>query len=924
MRKLLTFIFTLISILASAQHEASIWYFYDSVSLDFNYYPAKELSSNFVSQQVPSLVSTYTDSTKTLKLYACGPRLYDQNLDTLCEVNNPHWFSDKLIIRIPRTKDKLFIFSQGSAGFYGNFPQPPPSPSYEFKAYTVDLSLNSGKGDTISSTYPDLVGFSTTSYNATYHSNKEDIWLVAVRNIPDNVQVTDSIFVFKISSAGIALESIQTMNRPADKFTGINQLIFNSAGNQFAFSTQPNSTVGQNALDDGSGSVYLYNFNPTSGQISGGIQLFGDYLAESFSENGQFLYATKRIKDPNYVFKYNRAIYQINLSLVADSMNLDSIAFPLDTVSANVCFMQYAPDGSILINIDDYKEQTIARINKPNEPDAACEYDRNAIQFKRGSLGSSSWIRFFNGYIFQPRTFQVSSCLGDSTLFHSAFVDEDSVWWDFGDGKQLFGPTTGIKHLYASPGTYRYALIRPGKDTLFNYAEVLGTQNKFLGPDTLLFSGDTLQLRFQGVSPDNWTWSDNSTDSILTVSQPGTYSINAQLGACPIADTVQVHFVHRLPHQKLCLPDSLQLALNSSQADSLFIQNQVYSGTGSFEFKTSVSGSYALPLGYFKNGLKAEDTLVLQATKVPVPYLGPDSLYCLNESLSISIDTAVYHAFRWENGDSLNASRTIQQSGTYTVQASVDQCTASDTLQVYFIDCRVYVEDTCLLDTAKLWLNLSDSFAVSWTSGSTQQSSIGSDSFFIPNTNSGNTAFTVMVKRGQASRELQGTYLTLARPELTTLDSLLCKNSLFFPYLDSLNYAFLWNTGSNHAAFIPDSSGWHWVSLSYLGCSYTDSFFLNLIECDCPVWVPNAFSPNNNDGLNDQFQAVTLCETEEFLLEIYNRWGQLVYRSANPNEAWDGKYQNINCPSEYYLWRLSIRSKKGLNTEQKGYVFLLP
>lgn len=873
---------------------ANVWQLGYGVQVDFNFYPAKITTNDSIFYSSEGTASI-CDSNGRLLISSNGTRVWDSTGQTLVNGNNllgsDNAIQSALFIEHSRANNSYFLFTNADV----------VSPSTTANVSLIETLNNSFQVTTKNSKLLDLPA---EGFHAINKTNTDSIW-IAFTEIN-----SDSLWLYSIIGTTLRYSHKEKTNIPytPDFFNSYprldprKQLVFSPDGTRLAISAF------------GSKSVYVYDFNLVTGKLSSPKVINTQIAARiAFSPDSRFLY----ISCPYKI--YQTPINQLNATNFIESL-------PVAITDSTQIFgsLQITPHESIFILSQNINGLYAQEIINPNDSSNLLRFNAKSELNKSGPMALYSVPNILGKYLLNSKSFQVSSCLGDSTLFHSAFVDEDSVWWVFGDGKRLFGPTTGIKHLYSSPGTYRYALIRPGKDTLFNYAEVLGTQNKILVQDTLLFSGDSLQLRFQGVSPDNWTWSDNSADSSLTVSQPGTYSIHAQLGACPIADTVQVHFVHRLPHQMLCLPDSLQMALSSSQADSLFIQNQVYSGTDSFEFKTSTSGSYALPISYFKNGLNAKDTLVLQATKVPVPYLGPDSLYCLNESLSISIDTAVYPAFRWENGDSLNASRTIQQSGTYNVQASVDQCTASDTLQVYFIDCRVYVEDTCLLDTAKLWLNLSDSFAVSWTSGSAQQSSIGSDSFFIPNTNSGNTAFTVMVKRGQASRELQGTYLTVARPELTTLDSLLCKNSLFFPYLDSLNYAFLWNTGSNHAAFIPDSSGWHWVSLSYLGCSYTDSFFLNLIECDCPVWVPNAFSPNNKDGLNDQFQAVTLCETEEFLLEIYNRWGQLVYRSANPNEAWDGKYQNIKCPSEYYLWRLSIRSKKGLNTEQKGYVFLLP
>lgn len=58
-----------------------------------------------------------------------------------------------------------------------------------------------------------------------------------------------------------------------------------------------------------------------------------------------------------------------------------------------------------------------------------------------------------------------------------------------------------------------------------------------------------------------------------------------------------------------------------------------------------------------------------------------------------------------------------------------------------------------------------------------------------------------------------------------------------------------------------------------------------------PKFVPTAFSPNN-DGVNDVFRIETFQEiscTDLFTISIYDRWGQLRFRSSDPDFQWDGK-----------------------------------
>lgn len=77
------------------------------------------------------------------------------------------------------------------------------------------------------------------------------------------------------------------------------------------------------------------------------------------------------------------------------------------------------------------------------------------------------------------------------------------------------------------------------------------------------------------------------------------------------------------------------------------------------------------------------------------------------------------------------------------------------------------------------------------------------------------------------------------------------------------------------------------------GCTSSTCITIVVEEDPCltigTLAVPNAFSPNN-DGVNDEFclQGWKPCN-ELFSIEIYNRWGNLVFKSTDPDFCWEGK-----------------------------------
>ncbi len=89
------------------------------------------------------------------------------------------------------------------------------------------------------------------------------------------------------------------------------------------------------------------------------------------------------------------------------------------------------------------------------------------------------------------------------------------------------------------------------------------------------------------------------------------------------------------------------------------------------------------------------------------------------------------------------------------------------------------------------------------------------------------------------------------------------------------------------------------------------STYCDLISLDeeFTVYVPNAFTPDNNEH-NNEFRAIVLGErTNSFEMQIYNRWGQLVFESRDHQVGWDGTYLGENCQDGTYIWKIRVKDK---------------
>jgi gliding motility-associated-like protein len=84
---------------------------------------------------------------------------------------------------------------------------------------------------------------------------------------------------------------------------------------------------------------------------------------------------------------------------------------------------------------------------------------------------------------------------------------------------------------------------------------------------------------------------------------------------------------------------------------------------------------------------------------------------------------------------------------------------------------------------------------------------------------------------------------------------------------------------------------------------------------------PNVFSPNG-DGVNDTFFPASKCEIPRFKLEVFSRWGNLMYRGSTATQGWNGQLDGKDAPDGTYFYLLEYEWNGTLEKKQ-GYVQLI-
>ncbi len=104
--------------------------------------------------------------------------------------------------------------------------------------------------------------------------------------------------------------------------------------------------------------------------------------------------------------------------------------------------------------------------------------------------------------------------------------------------------------------------------------------------------------------------------------------------------------------------------------------------------------------------------------------------------------------------------------------------------------------------------------------------------------------------------------------------------------------------------------------ISQDGCVASDNIFLKVIK---DFVVPNLFSPNR-DGINDTWKIDFLNLYPTHKVEIFNRYGQILFTTANYSQAWDGTLNGKDLPVGTYYYIIELG---GTRQAKKGYVTII-
>ncbi|AOE54129.1 hypothetical protein ALW18_17410 [Flavobacterium psychrophilum] len=430
MLKKIVYLILLCYLPAFAQKEAANWYFGNNAGLDFNFGTPLALTNGQLSQLEGC--ATISDSDGNLLFYTNGIEVYNSNHQLM--LNGSGLFGSQsstqsaIIVPAPGNPDRYYIFAIDSEGGINGL-------TYS----KVDMTLDNGQGGIIvgQKNIP-LATPTAEKLTATYHSNGEDIWVIAHR------LGTNGFLSYLVTASGVS-------TIPQESNVGV---IHYSSGGLGAIGYMKSSPDGKKiaiAKLIGPAITQLFDFDNATGTVSNPINIntYASYGVE-FSPDSKLLYTTST----GY---FNSPIYQYDITSGSQS-TIQSSQICITPGIFNYTALQLGIDGKIYTVASG--GESVHVIQNPSATGLACNFQQNAVSLG-GKTSSYGLPPFIQNY-FQYEIGYENICDGVPTQFK---INTRSVIasasWNFGDpdsGNNNSSTDIEPEHIFSSPGTYEVSV----------------------------------------------------------------------------------------------------------------------------------------------------------------------------------------------------------------------------------------------------------------------------------------------------------------------------------------------------------------------------------------------------------------------------------------------------------------------------------
>lgn len=565
-----------------------------------------------------------------------------------------------------------------------------------------------------------------------------------------------------------------------------------------------------------------------------------------------------------------------------------------------------------------------------------------------------------------------TSCDGFNVSFKNDAVNPSGIeyMWQFGDASSGILDTSTLAtpiHVYADTGIYLLKLnvtiggICPDSTT----AIVKVYPGFFPGfrINAPLCEGapvqftDTTKARFG--TPTGWQWNfgdvavttdtSNAKNPSYIFPDSGTYKVQMIVGSTfGCIDTVNTDvYVNPSPMVNVLTHDTLICIIDTLQLTTTNTGNFLWSPNYNINSISSASPlvSPDVPTTYFVKytdglGCSNIDSVFINVKSFVTINTGPDTTICRTDGVQLNTISDALH-YVWTPATDLSSdtakspiANPLVSSVTYKVMGNIGKCQNTSTVTIKTLPYPpAYAgRDTTVCFGVSNQLMASGGLYYDW-----------SPATFLNATNISNpvaTNPTVTTQYIVAVRDIVGCLKPAFDTVLLTVDPFVFANAgpsdtslvLGQPlYLNGTGGAtYLWtpstwlsNPGIPNPVSSPqDNITYKLLVTSAAGCQNTDTINVKVYKVSPSIYVPTAFSPNN-DGNNDVLKPILLGMQTLNYFRVFDRWGNLMFTTSQQGQGWDGSFKGNPQDLGTFVWMAQGTTYTGEVISLKGYTVLV-
>ena len=341
--------------------------------------------------------------------------------------------------------------------------------------------------------------------------------------------------------------------------------------------------------------------------------------------------------------------------------------------------------------------------------------------------------------------------------------------------------------------------------------------------------------------------------------------------------------------------------------------------------------------GTTANGCKAKDSVVVNVYTKPFMNTSNDTMVCTGAAVQLSSSGGL--SYRWSPVGTLNNANLPNPVATplvntkYSVQVTDGNgCNYTDSVSIAIRARPVFAasKDTFICEGSTITLHARGGNNFLWSSTGPISNPSAPDLLISP---TATTTYSVQISETICNYDTVFNVQVSVNPNplvtavksndidcMVTTAQLKANGALTYQWTPS---AVLDNPNlPNPIASIDSTTTFTVTGTNQFGCISMDTMSVYASKSGNPGFMmPNAFTPNN-DGKNDCFGIRKWGNVKVQEFSIFNRWGERIFTTKNPQHCWDGRYNGVIQDSGGYVYIIKARSFCG-DIVRKGMVMLI-